>query len=732
MQAFLDTARVQLNNEGIYFYEQDVIMSYYRFSRDVKIDINLSYVRSGFGIVISEDSPVKSRHSYLYHLGTNRFSVYERYLLQQSETAERANILKPGCEAHLTFTLKNNRGRVYLTAESSDGEQRETLLGEYTIPRKMSTYYMGFYSQAGNIIKDVTFLQGIPERWHCSIANVHGGRISFWDDGFMFEDCIHDAELEQKEILLPAGTYWFDYETKEVNGIYDIEGFVYESYIPDLPSDINDTHYEKDRADFDEDWLEDKGKMLVHNQGSFTLTEETSVIVSFKGMHGRVNYICLKDTEHGDYISTDDKIKRIDGSWMTVDLTGVRAFKWEGIIFALPAYDDFTKPCPYAIMSTVTDLISPEALSVETGKQYNYYYDVAASRLEAVETESEQFNGYRSLALTSDDNNKVKVFVNMRAQITNFILIMNDGTEININLQKTYKTFVPGYIVGPIVVTDKDNNSFELSGSYREVIDQDNYKIDIFSQSALELKLTGHTSTLWQNLEVFGIPRGATVDDTQTDIDKFTNMYTIIEPDLFSFNDDIIKINPAVRDDYVYIAVRYQRSDSYSYVMTVYERELFNGTENILELSSDINESGQGITVYGIYEGSFKRDYLLRIPRRDMLETIDLCANRYDMISPTQYELDTYEGTIHLDTSLNDKYAYYVVDYMRQNSYAVNWNETAQQYEVDIASDEDTVLIHYEMTESGKSESIIRTDIKPDDNKFIILKRNKGAFIDED
>ena len=39
----------------------------------------------------------------------------------------------------------------------------------------------------------------------------------------MFEDCIHDAELEQKEIVLPPGTFWFDYQTSKVNDKYDIE-----------------------------------------------------------------------------------------------------------------------------------------------------------------------------------------------------------------------------------------------------------------------------------------------------------------------------------------------------------------------------------------------------------------------------------------------------------------------------------------------------------------------------
>lgn len=732
MQAFFDTARVQPVKEGLYFYEKDIIMSSYLFNRDVTIDINLLYKRSGFGIVIAEDSPEEPKHSYLYHLGSNSFAVYERHLLQQYEYSTRANILSVNDDIHLMFTLQKNKGKIFLLSTDTDGSPRETLLGEHTILRKMPTYYIGFYSQAGNTIKDVTFLQGIPDRWHCSIANVHGGRISFWDDGFMFENCIRDAELEQKEIILPAGTFWLDYKTSEVNGKYDIEGFIYKSYIPDPPSDINSASYERDISNFHKTYLEDTGKMLVHNQGVFTLTEETSVILSFKGMNGRINDVCIKDTRYGEYLSTDSEARRIDGSWITIDITDVVAFEWEGIVFATPPYEDFSQPCPYALMSSVSDRVTPEALSVDLNKQYNFYYDVRTSRLEAVETDTLKLSGYDNLNVTEADNNKVKIFVNMKVQITNLILTMNDGSKININLQKTLKAFVPGYIVGPIIVTDEERNSFDLSGSYREVVDDNQYVIDLFSQSALELKLTYHTGTLWQSIEVFGIPKGATVDMTQTDINLFTDMYTVITSDLFSVSDDIISVPPEVRDDYAYIAVKYQRSDSYSYLLTVYERELFDGSEDILKLSAQVNESGKDITVYGIYQDSLKKEYLLRVPNREMLTAIDLCASKYDMISPVYYTVESDVSAVRLSTELADRYEYYIVDYMKKDSYAVNWNDEGQQYEVDIATDHDVVLIHYEMDDNGQSTRTIRTDINSDDNKFIILRRNKGAFSDED
>lgn len=730
MQAFLDNARVQATQEGLYFYERDILMSSYLFNRDLQIDLKMSYVRSGFGIVIAEGSPIEPRHSYLYHLGSNSFTVYERHLLQQQEYSTRANVLSPGSNIILRFILKDNKGKFILISTDVDGTKRETVLGEHVISRFLSSYYVGIYSQAGNTVYDISFLQGIPDRWHCSIANVHGGRISFWDDSFMFENCIHDAELEQKELILPAGTFWLDYDTEEVNGKYDIEGFIYPSKIPDPPADINSVDYESKRANFDEQWLEDIGKTLVHNQGSFTLTEETSVILSFKGTSGKVNNICIKDSKNGEYISTDKEAIRTDGSWMSIDLTGVTALKWEGIVFDLPPYEDFSKPCPFSIMKSVNNKssISPAALFIDLNKQYNYYYDVATAKLSVIETETEMFVGDDTL----EKDSEVKIFVNLKGQITNFTLVMEDGSEVNINNKTTYKVFVPGYVKGPIIVTDKNSNSFDLSGSYREVIDDNNYVIDLFYKSSLELKLSYHTSTLWQEIEVFGIPIGADISTSETEIDKFATAYTKISSDLFSVVNDVIQMPEEVRNDYLYIAVRYQRCDKFMYYMTVYERELFKGNMDTLKLSSDINNSKQGIIVFGIRQGTLDKDYLLRVPDKDMINSIDLCASRYDMISPFFYTVKKEDNSVYLNSALDDEYDYYIVDYLKENSYAVNWNNILQQYEVDIATDEDIIMIHYEMDNNGLSERTINTDIKSDSNKFIILKRNKGAFSDED
>jgi len=358
---------------------------------------------------------------------------------------------------------------------------------------------------------------------------------------------------------------------------------------------------------------------------------------------------------------------------------------------------------------------------------------VATHTLESHKTEDNSYQAKQIVSMSSSDNNRIKLFMNMKAQMTNLILIMEDGTELNVNIQKTYKRFVPGYIVGPIIVTDENNGSFELSASYREVVRDDAFAISLFPKSALELKLPYHTSTMWYPLQVYGIPDEAVIDISQTDIEKFASVFTPINDSYVNFSNDIVTIPAGVRDDYEYIAVRYQRADLFQYIFTVYEREVFNGSENILSLENDLNESGQGIIVYGIPEnGDYKSEYLLRVPNRDMENTIDLCATSYDMISPTLYTVNTDDSVIKINSDLKDKYAYYIIDYMKKNSYSVNWVEEYKQYEVDISSDEPVMRIHYEMDENGNSSRKIRTLIKPDRNKFIILRRQKGVFLDED
>lgn len=749
----MDNARVQETKDGLFFYEQDIIMSKYQFNRDLQIDLVLKYEHPGFGIVFATDDeqgPMTANHRYLFHQGDNSFEVIERHMLTQGTGSVRANVLSPGpdVEVHLRFTYKNRKIRLYWVKTLEDKTEDILQLGNYYMTRKLPTYYVGFYSQAGNTIKDISFLQGEPDRWFHSIANVHGGRISFWDNGFKFEDCIHDAELEQRNILLKPGDYWFFYDKEPVNGIYDIEGFVYPTDISEAPPD-NDASL-KDKAAFDERWLEDKGKSLLDENNHFCLETDTSVLVSFKGMNGKVSNIFLTDTRQGSFVATRDEAVIQDGSYIEIDLTGLTAVSWEGRIFEVPEYTDLSKPRPYGLMVTETDRIPMIAVGVTLEEMYTYYYDVATSVLEVMlrtydysDTETDIIDRYRGsyhVTLKEEDNNKVKIFKNIRANMFNLTLYFEDGSSVNINHLTTYKVLLPDSILGPIIVTDKDNKSFDLSSSFREVVKDNQWQIDYFSTSALELKLRYRTAKALHNageFQVFGIPEGIDIHKGAVTIKDFADSYVEITD--YEFDGNIVTILPEIRDDYAFIAVRYKKGEDYNYWFTVYEREVFDGTEDYLRLAKTVNESGKEVRIFGI-TGDYDERYLYRVPGTDttLATSIDFCAEVWSLISSQLYTVDVEDNAVILSSQLAGKYDYYIVDYMKQNSYAINWIEVegtqgrkTGKFLVEIASDEPVMLVHYEMDNDGISSTVIRTEIKADENKFIILKRQRGAFTDE-
>ena len=755
MQAFYDNARVQVSKNGLYFYEQDIIMSKYLFSRDLKIDLNLIYQRSGFGIVLVEDTgrtPFESTHTYLFHCGTNTYHSSERHLGIQTDLSPRSNVLAPAIdeEVHLEFqyTAALHRMKLYMYI-NEDGVDRPMEIGSHIFNRKFKTYYIGFYSVAGNTIKDCTFLQGIPNHWDISIANVHGGRISFWDDGFQFEDCIHDAELEQNVVTLEPGKYYLTYDTAPINDKFDIECTIYDADISipkgevsvdekasDALANLSDqeSEYYRKRGRLDEKYLEDHGKNILKEDGTFELSHDTNIVVSFKGMNGAISNVGIKDNPFSEFVATGDTMKKTDGSWIEVDLTNVTNVRWEGIIYKVPEYTDFSLDCPYGIIATKETRVMLDALSIDLGEEYAYSYDVASSILTSHVLSTQAYQGQEQIIVTADDYNRIKLFMNIKATINNLILTMEDGTEVNINVQKEFHAFVPGYIKGPIIVTDDSNVSFELSASYREVVKEDLYAIDYFPKNAIEMKLTYHTANINSVHEVYGISEGATINPKeQTDISKFTTNYTPIQGRYVKLHNDILTMPAAVIDDYEYIAIKYQRADQFKYKFVTTERETFDGTENLLALEGTLNTSGQGVTIYGVTaEGNYQPQYLFRVPNADMEESIDLCADDYDIISSTLYTIDAEEGTIKLDKSLNDLYQVYIVDYTKQDSYAVNWNEEYEQYEVDVTSDKTVIRIHYEFDDNRRSSNKIRTEILSNENKFVILRRQKGVFLDED
>ena len=134
-----------------------------------------------------------------------------------------------------------------------------------------------------------------------------------------------------------------------------------------------------------------------------------------------------------------------------------------------------------------------------------------------------------------------------------------------------------------------------------------------------------------------------------------------------------------------------------------------------------------GIIVYGC-KTDVDLDYIYRVPADTMVNSIDLCCSEYDMIPEREMEINYEDQEIVLKKGLREQYSSIIVDYLKRDSYAINYREDMSQYEVDISMECQYAYLSYDMKDDGTVDNRKQTVIRPDRNKFIILRRKAGEF----
>lgn len=166
------------------------------------------------------------------------------------------------------------------------------------------------------------------------------------------------------------------------------------------------------------------------------------------------------------------------------------------------------------------------------------------------------------------------------------------------------------------------------------------------------------------------------------------------------------------------------------FVFTNIEREYF-APKHVIKLTNIPASITGSIVVYGIKkESTINLDKILEIPNEDMINSIDACANLYDILFEKDLKsIDKDSAQIRLyDVS---DYQLIIVDYQKRNSYAINYKYDLGTYEVDISIDDNKQAdIIYDNTEkqittSGKyfinSNEYINTNIKPNESCYIVI-----------
>lgn len=694
---------------GCLFYDQDIVFLDYIFRNDCIIDMDIEYVSPGFGILLAEadtKDPFKNGYSVLYRLSDNTYSAEERYLEKQQHVTSGTFYTKSDTyRMHITFYKTDNK--IWMTRTYYDENNEEKVYGNiWTTSTELSEtldrYRIGFYSNKGNTIYKISIASGMPKDWIVNIKNTNGGRVSFHENGFTIEECEYNADIEQQNIELNPGTYWLSYDESDDS---NIKVYVNKS-LKDKTADGHLTN---------EPTILDTTKSILKNDGSFTLTEAGKVNVKFTGTNGTIDNIAIKDLKDSSYISTNDNIaSHRNGSCLVFDLDKIESFEMNGTVFAVPDYKLTDKP-KYSIFNGNTEENKTiQDAGISLNKEYTYEY-----------TSYKYIIGNNNFTIDAKSK-KLYVFHNVSAEVTKLVVKTKSGKTIDIINDDTYKIYISDKIESPIIVTDLSDEPYDLSAAYRETIIP-KQKIDLFNKYQA-LNLSERVNRMHQTIQVYGIKEGVPIHVSKQDsIDDFADSYDLISTTQYTYNEttNYVTVLPEVWNDYKYIAVAYQTADYYKYTFTNWEREFFDtSNKTILELEKDIMPDTGRVVIYGIDKSEkLWQDYLYRVDNENMIHSIDSFASHYNMIDPDAYTINYSKRRIFLNDSILSKYRYFVVDYLKNDSYAINHLTNENEYEVDIASADSKCNCLYDMNESGAINKYILTKITPDKDRYITITK---------
>ena len=173
----------------------------------------------------------------------------------------------------------------------------------------------------------------------------------------------------------------------------------------------------------------------------------------------------------------------------------------------------------------------------------------------------------------------------------------------------------------------------------------------------------------------------------------------------------------------------YNKDGKDYYWFTNVEREYFNPA-HMIRLTNQPSSKEGTIIVYGIKkESDINPKDILRIPKEGK-DTIDAFANYYDIL----FEKDLrYVNKEYREIRLTDieNYKLIVVDYLKEDSYAINYRHEFNSYEIDISikDNKETKVVYNNADENKEGITYINeyryvnTNVVPSENCYIVLGR---------
>lgn len=528
---FYPVSRVEPAETGLRFYEKDILYCQYVLTGNADIEIEASFLAPGLGVVFMEtgDDALKPDRGFLIRIG------YNDCLILQKKFSETITLKHTSCL--LAPPVSNIKLRFCKEGQTISAVYNGKEIAKTTLPHDMDEFRFGIYSNAGNIIKKTTVYLDAPVDWLSEVNNTNGGILYFKRNKIEMINGEHDVEVECEPIELEPGRY---YLSGKFTG--EMTPYVFMS----------------------NDQEEEDSKKNILDGNAFTVEKAGEYSLKIKGAAGTAEELSISMDQNSAFVATTDGGKTVDGSCLLFNLENVKTIEWTAVINSVQDGD-------YALVHTAAKEYGLNELWVEFNLEYKFSYDTETEYLYIQGDEANPSEISIRLNLTEADNNTLGIFRNVDAAITRLIIIDKSGSENNVLLQSTHKSYVPGSISGPIIVLDENNMPFDLSSSYR--VDNSYYiftnrereifdpKEGIVPEKAVNEKI--------QDIKLYGVRKASEIDEAKIYfIDGEDNPHIcapsceLIDPLLFEYKDGKIETEECIKE-YERVILDYLKDKSY-------------------------------------------------------------------------------------------------------------------------------------------------------------------------
>lgn len=158
------------------------------------------------------------------------------------------------------------------------------------------------------------------------------------------------------------------------------------------------------------------------------------------------------------------------------------------------------------------------------------------------------------------------------------------------------------------------------------------------------------------------------------------------------------------------------------YTFTNWEREVFSSELDTMAFEKAVRQASGSIIVYGIHPNASK-DISKIYEIIAGSNGIEAYTKEFDIITEDLYEFDYEYGELDIDRDTKDQYEEFVVDYLKDDSYAINYVQDHKSYEVSVSTDREKHTVLYDYSDKNGAIEYANTGYKESSSKYIALSK---------